>query len=51
MITMEELQAAIQQRIDNYHITDFPLQKKSRQHSRVAGQPKPYTGSRYSFAL
>ncbi len=29
MITMEELQAAIQQRIDNYHITDFPLQKRA----------------------
>ena len=29
MITMEELQAAIQQRIDNYHITDFPLQKRT----------------------
>ncbi|MGY8855796.1 MAG: molybdopterin molybdotransferase MoeA [Pseudomonadales bacterium] len=26
---MEELQAAIQQRIDNYHITDFPLQKRA----------------------
>jgi len=29
MITMEELQAAIQQRINNYHITDFPLQKRA----------------------
>ncbi|NYR09403.1 gephyrin-like molybdotransferase Glp [Psychrobacter sp. BI730] len=29
MITMEELQAAIQHRIDNYHITDFPLQKRA----------------------
>jgi len=29
MITMEELQAAIQQRIDNYHITDFQLQKRA----------------------
>jgi len=29
MITMEELQAAIQQRIDNYHTTDFPIQKRA----------------------